>query len=421
VTGATAQPTVVEPTEQPPQPRSRWYRLARWLTEANVVVVTFLSFVLALVVGAILIALTDSATRKALGYFFQVPGDTFSAAWSAISSAYSALFEGAILNPSTLSSGDLTKILGPLSETLTNATPLILVGLSVGLAFRAGLFNIGGQGQIIIGAICAGWVGFTWHLPVVIHLVVAVVAGTIGGAVWGGIAGWLKARTGAHEVITTIMLNYIAYYLLAYLLTVDGFKRPGSNQAISPLVDSNASFPRLFGSDLRVHAGLLVALAAAAAVGWLLKRSRFGFQLRAVGANQAAARTAGMNVERTQLLVMVIAGALSGLAGCTQILGTNSAVTQDIDAGIGFNGITVALLGRANPWGTVLAGLLFGGLTAGGIVMQAQTGTSVDLVLVLQSLIVLFIAAPALVIAIFRLRPVQGQDFAQNLVTGWNG
>jgi general nucleoside transport system permease protein len=417
----TSAPPAAETAETPPEGRGSgtlgW--LSR-LREANTVVVTALSFVLALAVGAVLIAVTNAAVIKSAGYFFQQPGDTFRAAWSAVAAAYSALFEGAILDPSSLSSGNMSLILSPLSETLTNATPLIMVGLSVGLAFRAGLFNIGAQGQIIIGAICAGYVGFHFHLPTGLHLIVALLAGILGGALWGGIAGVLKARTGAHEVITTIMLNYVAFYLLAFLLTENGFKRPGSNQAISPIVDSNATLPHLLGSGLRVHAGLLLALLAAAGVGWLLKRSKLGFELRAVGANQAAARTAGMNVERTYILVMLIAGGLSGLAGCSQILGTNPAITSDIDAGIGFNGITVALLGRANPWGTVLAGLLFGGLTAGGITMQAETGTSVDLVTVLQALIVLFIAAPALVSALFRLRPAGG-SFVQNLATGWNG
>jgi ABC-type uncharacterized transport system permease subunit len=412
---------VAPPPEVPDAARSpRGPRLLRWLREANSVVLTGYAFVLALAVGAVLIAVTDKDTIKASKYFFQVPGDTLSAAWSAVWSAYGAMFEGAVLDPASLSSGNLTKILHPLSETLVEATPLILVGLSVGLAFRAGLFNIGGQGQIIIGAVCAGYVGFAWHLPVVVHLIVALVAGTLGGAFWGGLAGWLKARSGAHEVITTIMLNYVALNLLAFLLTASGFKRPGSNQAVSRIVDENARLPHLFGSTLRVHAGLLVAVAAAAGVGWLLKRSQLGFQLRAVGASQTASRTAGMDVERSYVTVMLIAGGLAGLAGCSQILGTNSAITQDIDAGIGFNGITVALLGRAKPWGTVLAGLLFGALTAGGRIMQVRTQTSIELVTVLQAVIVIFIAAPALVGAIFRTRDA-GAAFGQSIATGWNG
>jgi len=382
-------------------------------------VVTLLSLLCALVVGAVLVAVADDPTRQALGYLTDTPGDAFSRGWAAVSAAYSALFVGAILDPSTFSSG-LTAIVTPLSETVLDATPLILAGLSVGLAFRAGLFNIGAQGQIIIGAAAAAWVGFAWSLPPVLHLVLAVVAGALGGALWGGLAGLLKARTGAHEVITTIMLNYIAFQLLAYLLGVGGFQRPGSNQAISRVVRDTARLPHLLGGDLRVHAGILLALAAAAGCWWLLTRSTVGFELRAVGANAFAARTAGMSVGRSYVLVMLLAGGLAGLAGVNQVLGTNPAVTQDIDAGIGFDGITVALLGRASPGGTVLAGLLFGALKAGGVAMQARTGTPIDLVTVLQSLIVLFIAAPALIRAIFRLRATQG-GVGQQLAKGWNG
>jgi general nucleoside transport system permease protein len=421
-----AQATPTDPAadagQTPPKPPGGFFRAIDRLRVANTVVVTVLAFLVALVVGAILIAVTNTAVINASKYFFQHPADTFSAAWQAISSAYSALFEGAIINPSAIGSGNFSAIFGPLSETMVNATPLILVGLSVGLAFRAGLFNIGGQGQIILGACASGFVAFHYHMPMILHLIVAIVAGVVAGGLWGGLAGWLKARRGAHEVITTIMLNYIAYYFLVFLLGETFFKRPGSNQAISPLVDGNSRLPHLLGANLRVNAGLLLALAAAAGVSWLLKRSKLGFELRAVGANQAAARTAGMDVGGTTIKVMFIAGALSGLAGVTQVLGTATgySITTDVDAGAGFNGITVALLGRANPWGTVLAGLLFGALTAGGITMQAQTGTSVDLVLVLQATIVLFIAAPNLIIAMFRLRPT-GSSFSQQLAKGWNG
>ena len=275
------------------------------------------------------------------------------------------------------------------------------------MAFRAGLFNIGGQGQLIAGAICAGWVGFTWHLPVLLHLLVAMIAGLVGGAIWGGIAGWLKAQTGAHEVISTIMLNYIALYLLFYLLSVPGFQAEGSNQAISIPIDATARFPRLFGSGLSVNGSLVVALLAALACWWLLTRSTLGFRLRAVGANQFAARTAGMNVGGSYVTVMLIAGALSGLAGSAQALGGNNvAITGDVDASIGFDAITVALLGRASPGGTVLAGILFGALRAGAVRMQAETGVPTEIVQVIQSVIVLFIAAPALIRAIFRLRAV---------------
>ncbi len=242
----------------------------------------------------------------------------------------------------------------------------------------------------------------------------------LGGALWGGLAGLLKAKTGAHEVITTIMLNYIAVYFLAYLLSVKGFQAPPYGQAISNRVFKSAQLPPLLGGSVRVHGGLILALLAAWFIYWLIEKSTLGFRLRAVGANQFASRTAGMSVGNSYITVMLIAGALCGLAGVSQILGTNSQLTGDIDAGIGFDAITVALLGRANPKGIIAAGLLFGALHAGGTQMQSATGTPIDLVQVIQSLIVLFIAAPMLVRVMFRLKGPSTVVGGQ-LAKGWNG
>ncbi|HEX4686469.1 MAG TPA: ABC transporter permease [Nocardioides sp.] len=397
------------------KPAGRWARLG-----SNNLFVTFLAFVTAMFIGGILIAVADPRTQDASHYFFQYPWDTFNYGFQAVWNGYVALFEGAIFNPHTAAKGTLAGYAGPISETLTNATPLILGGLSVGLAFRAGLFNIGGQGQVIAGAICAGFVGFHWQMPPGLHLLVGIIAGILGGALWGGIAGFLKAKTGAHEVITTIMLNYIAVYLLAYLLSVKGFQAPPYGQAISNKVYESAQLPPLLGGSVRVHGGLILALLAAWLVAWLIDRSTLGFRLRAVGANQFASRTAGMNVENSYIVVMLIAGALAGLAGVSQILGTNSQITGDIDAGIGFDAITVALLGRANPKGIVAAGLLFGALHAGGTQMQSATGTPIDLVQVIQALIVLFIAAPMLVRSIWRLKGAS-TGVTGDLAKGWNG
>jgi len=405
--------TVEAPVE--PSRRGVWRRIA----DADTLIITLLAFLLAVVVGSLLIIIADEGVRTAAGYFFAYPPDTLTAAWTAVSGSYAALFKGAIFDPGALT-GD-APLLGPIGRTLFNAAPLILGGLSVGVAFRAGLFNIGGQGQLIAGAIAAGYVGFAWPLPPVLHLLVALVAGILGGALWGGIAGWLKARTGAHEVISTIMLNYVALYLLFYLLSVRGFQAEGSNQAISRPVLDTARLPHLLGDSLAVNLALVIALLAALGCWWLLTRSTLGFRLRAVGANQHAARTAGMSVSRSYVIVMVIAGALSGLAGCAQILGgDNIALTGDVDAGIGFDAITVALLGRASPGGTVLAGLLFGALRAGAVRMQSETGVPIEIVEVVQSLIVLFIAAPALIRAVFRLKASRGGGVTQ-LAKGWNG
>jgi simple sugar transport system permease protein len=383
---------VTAPT--PPKKRRTW---------VDAVVIYLLSFLLALVISGFLIAFADPDVREALPYFFSQPMDTLSAAWEAVSEAYKALFSGSVINFSAYTVADALK---PLTETLYTATSLIFAGLAVALPFRAGLFNIGAQGQLIIGAIVAGYIGFTWSLPFPIHMIVAILGGLIGGAIWGGIAGLLKARTGAHEVIVTIMLNWIAIYLLQYLLTLDAFQRPGRDDPLSPPVATSARLPRILGEDYRLNLGFILALLAAWFIWWLLERSTVGFEFRAVGANPNAARTAGINVRRAITGVMVVAGAMAGLAGMNQILGgaTEYALGNGIAGDIGFDAITVALLGKSTPGGVVAAGILMGGLRAGGSTMQAATGTPIDIVLVLQSLIVLFIAAPPLVRKIFRLK-----------------
>ncbi|WP_439676459.1 ABC transporter permease [Embleya sp. MST-111070] len=373
----------------------------------NSAVVTFLAILLALVVGGVLMILADQDVLDQYKYFTAAPGDALSASWTLVSDAYSAMFKGSIMNPDLFADGSIEDNFRPISETITQATPLIFGGLAVSIAFRTGLFNIGAQGQIIAGAVFASWIGFVVDLPPVIHLVFVILAGVIGGGLYAGIAGVLKARFGAHEVIVTIMLNHIAVLMLGWLLTTDTFRRGGQSQPIGKDAHDNAVLPNLFGDNLRIHFGIILALLAAGIYWWLLNRSTLGFELRAVGSNPDAARTAGMSVARAQILAMVIAGAMAGLAGVSQVMSsTNPAhtLTPSIDAGIGFDAITVALLGRTKPLGTVLAALLFGALRAGGSVMQASANVSVDIVIVIQAVIVLFVAAPPLVRSIFRLR-----------------
>ena len=390
-----------EAAPQPPEPGRAG--LPTWAVQA---MVTASAIVLALLVGAVLIIIGDEDVTSTAGYFFAAPLDTISAALTAVGEAYKALIVGAV--------GGVT----PIAESLTQATPLICGGLAVSLAFRTGLFNIGAQGQLILGAMFAAWVGFTWNLPVVVHLLVAILAGLVGGAIWGGVVGLLKARTGAHEVIVTIMLNYVAIYLLQWALTTDAFKREGREDPISPIVDDTAQYPQ-FG-DTRLHLGFLIALLAAGFVWWLLNRSTIGFELRAVGANPDASRTAGMSVGRAYVVAMVVAGALAGLAGTQQVLGTDLPLTDGVAATVGFDSITVALLGRGTPVGTVLAGLLFGALNAGGLQMQLLTQTPLTLTTVLQAVIVLFVAAPALVRSVFRFLPKE-RGAGAVLAKGWNG
>jgi simple sugar transport system permease protein len=348
----------------------------------------------------VLIAASDPDVQATLSYFFARPADFFVAIWQTVSEAYLALFRGAVFDWQAQS---VQRAIRPLTESLVASTPLILAGLGIALGFRSGLFNIGGQGQVILGAIFAGFFGYFLTLPVGVHMIIAVLAGIVGGAIWGGIAGYLKARTGANEVIVTIMLNSIAGYLIAYLLKQAWFRQTDSGNPQSRNVDATASLFPLLPDPFRLNAGFLLAVVATIFVWWLLERSTLGFEFRAVGENPHAARTAGISVGRVTLIVMMIAGALAGLAGAAQVLGTEQRLTMGIGGSLGFDAITVALLGRSRPVGTFLAGLLFGAFKAGGYTMQAQTGTPIDIILVVQSVIVLLIAAPPLVRAIFRL------------------
>jgi len=372
------------------------------------VIVTMLALVLALVVGGVVIAASDPAAAKAWRGVGSDPLHALAESWRAIADAYGALLRGAVLDPRSVMAaadgGSIANVFGPISETFVAATPLILAGLSVTIAFRAGLFNIGGQGQAMLGAAAGAFVGFHWQLPAPLHLSLALLAGAAAGAAWGFVPGFLKARTGAHEVITTIMLNYVAAGFVLYLLSQPVFLREGRSDPLSPQVADSARLPRLLGESLRLHLGLLVALAVAVAMSWLLRRTTVGFSLRIVSLNEDAARTAGVSVPRAWILGMVLAGALAGVAGAVQILGTNYALVPSSAASLGFLGISVALLGRATVSGTVLASLLFGAFEAGGVRMQASTATPFDIVTVIQALTVLFVAAPQLVRAVFRLR-----------------
>jgi simple sugar transport system permease protein len=258
-------------------------------------------------------------------------------------------------------------------------------------------------------------------MPPVIHAVVCLIGGFAGGAVIGWLVGDLKARTGAHEVIVTIMLNYIMYQVLNLVLgSPSALQLHGQANLTSPNIASNAQLPHVGGPPPQVGVGFLVAAAAAAATWWLLERSTVGFEFRTVGANPSAARTAGMSVPRTWVLAMLLAGGLAGLSGAVAIQGTFYSLNFQSYGNYGFAGITVALLGRARPLGVVLAALLFGALQAGGTVMQAVTSVPVDITNVLEGLIVLFVAAPPLIRAVYRLRRTEGGGLG-GAAKGWNG
>lgn len=295
--------------------------------------------------------------------------------------------------------------LNAISETLAAAAPLVLAGLGLALGFRAGLFNIGAEGQLLMGGMAAVVTGFSFaELPALILLPLSLFAGALAGAAYASIAGWLRAATGAHEVISTIMLNLISYRLLDYLLSLPAIQKEGRADPISRSVPDAAALPRLLtwiDPNLRVHAGIFLVLAAVALVYWLLFRSKLGFEFRASGESAEAARFAGIRSGLVIVSAMALAGALAGLAGANQTLGILGRATPGFSAGIGFDAIAVALLGRSHPIGVLFAGLLFGALEAGGRQMQVDAGVSIDLIGIIQALIIVFIAAPLLVRAIF--------------------
>jgi simple sugar transport system permease protein len=378
-------------------------------------VMPFLAFVLALIIGGIVIGLTDSRVNSKISE----PIEFFKALLSTVGNAYLSLFQGAIYDPNLAEGQGFIRGFYPFSETLLAASPLILCGLSVAVAFKAGLFNIGAQGQFIFGAIGASFIGFRYDLPVGIHILAAVAFAIILAGIWGGIVGFLKAKTGAHEVIVTIMLNYIAARFILWILGEPAFLRPGRIDPLAPPVKETSRLPLLFGENYRVNVGLIVALSVSALVYFILNRTTLGFRFRAVGANATAARTAGISVGATTIAAMILAGALAGVGGAVHVLGNQYELTTDIAGSFGFDAITVALLGRGSPIGVVLASILFAALRVGGVTMQANVQVPVEIVLVIQALVVLFIAAPGLVAKIFRVRKYEK---AETLASkGWNG
>jgi general nucleoside transport system permease protein len=371
----------------------------------SAVVVPLLAVLTALIVGAFIIVLSDLDLLRKFG---SDPLGALADSWTLVSDAYVALAKGAFGSTSAW------------SETLVAATPLIFTGLAVAIGFRAGLFNIGGQGQLIVGAMGALIAGFTFDLPSFLHIPLALIAGTLAGAIWGGAAGLLKARTGAHEVITTIMLNYIALFLMRWALKTEFIRVEGRQDPISKTIETSAYLPRLFGfldnTQLRVHLGFVLAVVAAWFVYWLLFKSTIGYEFRATGFNPDAARYGGMKVTAIYAMVMAVAGGLAGLGGAVEIQGLHHSVVDGFQGTLGFDAIALALLGRSHPAGVVMASLLFGALVSGGRTMQSQTAVPIDLILVVQALVIMFIAAPALIRAIYRVRTGRATE---QLTRGW--
>ncbi|HSB89031.1 MAG TPA: ABC transporter permease [Anaerolineales bacterium] len=400
-----------------PPETSRGRRLRRAL------LVPVLAVVTGLLLGGLFIILTSEEVYAAFGRgVFTGLGTAFVVAGR----AYAALFTGAIGDPvrivTALQSGDalaIRRAFNPILESLVAATPYIFGGLGVALGFQSGLFNIGAEGQIFVGAIVAAYAGYAiTGLPWIIHLPLALLAGALGGALWGFIPGWLKAKTGGHEVINTIMMNYIAFRLSDWLLT-GPMKRPDSFNPVSPTILPTAELPRFFAQPIRFHLGFFVALGVAWLVYWFLYRTTWGFDLRSVGSNPSASRYAGMSTVRSTIVAMSLSGALAGLAGTNEVLGVNHNLAMAFSSGYGFDSIALALLGKSHPVGVVLAALLFGTLRNGATKMQVAAGIPIDIISILQAMILAFIAAPAIIRTIYRLRePEKGEQ----IFTGtWGG
>lgn len=330
--------------------------------------------------------------------------------------AYGGLLDGALGSPRSI------------GRTILNAVPFIFAGLSVAFAFKGGLFNIGAEGQLFIGAVTSAWVGVAAAgLPSLIHLTVSILAGFFAGMIWGAIPGLLKAYTGAHEVITTIMFNFIGIVMTGWLVS-----KGGEAQNPGPLVDpdplnivprtadvlASARLPVLFelGKE-RIHLGIVLALIAAFAIWWLVWKTPFGFGLRMVGLNPSAARYAGVNVARNTVLTMALAGGLAGLAGTVETLGRNYYFAPNFNVGYGFDSIAIALLGRSHPVGVVLSALLFGMMDAGSTRMQLRAHVPSEIIKVVQALILAFVAASEIIRFIYRIRDESDDDSA--ISAGW--
>jgi simple sugar transport system permease protein len=359
----------------------------RW---SSVLVPVFAVFT-ALFLGAVMIGLTG--------------GD-----WRA---AYIGLWEGSVGSPRAL------------ADTVVRSTPFIICGLAVALAFKAGLFNIGAEGQLYAGSVAAVVVGTTLSMPPILHIPTTLIAGALGGAAWAAIAGILKARTGAHEVINTIMLNYIAIRLVDWLIKSknpyilgDPADASGSR---TRFVEETARLPGIaVTSTITLHLGIPIAIGLVFLVAWMLNKTTLGFELRTVGTNPNAARYAGMSVPMSIVLAMAMAGALAGVAGAIEVTGVRGALNTEYYAGLGFEAIAVALLARSNPIGIIFSGLLWGALITGARLMQVRAGLSIDVIKVVQALIIMFVAADQIVRFIYRMpKRTAGEETVVS--KGWGG
>jgi len=386
--------------------------------------VTFLAIISGLILGGLLVAVTTEEVYQAFGVsFWQGIKSAAGAAWT----TYQALFYGSVGNPSKIiaafQSGEaeaIRRAVNPFFESLVVSTPYIFAGLAVALGFRVGLFNIGAEGQLFIGAATSVTAAiYLEGLPAIIHIPVSLLAGFLGGGLWGFIPGWLKAATGGHEVINTIMMNYIAFRLSEYLLR-GPLKNPDGFTPVSAPIQESARLLRLFESPIRFHIGFFIALLVAYLVYLFLFKTTWGYTLRTVGSNPKAAKYAGMSIVRSTVIAMFLSGGLAGLAGANEVLGVNYNLALAFTSGYGFDSIALALLGKSHPVGVVLSSILFGFLRNGAIQMQVLAGIPVDIISILQAFILAFIAAPAIIRTVYRLKEPD-LDIDAVTLRGWGG
>lgn len=394
----------------PDKKRSIFSRMAVREGRGEAILLPILSVFTALVVGAFVIPFSDPDVLAAKGFT-----EILSASWTSVRDAYTAMYIGAFGDPKLISAaiqtwrttGETKELLNAfrsLSESLVIATPYILAGLGVALGFRGGLFNIGAEGQLFVAGLATAFIGYSiTGLPAYIHLPLAILGGALAGALWGSVPGFLKARTGAHEVINTIMMNYIAFRLTDYLLS-GPMQRP-DGLPITPEVKPTSYLPLLFDQPMRIHWGFILALALALVVYWFLWKTPLGFEIRMVGANPNASRYAGIRITLITVLTMALSGALTGMAGVGQILGVDHKLVRAFSSGYGFDAISLALLGNSHPLGVVLASLLFGFLRGGAARMQSVAGTPVELIRIIQGLVIIFVAAPEIIRTLYRINP----------------
>jgi simple sugar transport system permease protein len=388
--------------------------------------IPILAIITGLIIGGIIIAVTSETVYAAFATGF---GNGLSTVLKEVGTAYWSLFTGSIGDPArivaALQAGNPEEIrssVNPFLESLVQSTPYIFAGLACALGFRAGLFNIGVEGQLFMGAAAATFVGYSiTGLPAYIHMPLAFLAGALGGGLWGMVPGLLKVTTGGNEVINCIMMNYIAYRVTTWLLT-GPMTRPGTGgMPLSPVIQKTAEIPQFFEAPIRFHLGFFIAIGFAALVWWVLFKTTWGFNLRTVGTNPRASKYAGMSIAKTTILGMAASGALAGMAGGNEILAINRSMAIGLSSGYGFDSIALALLGNSHPVGVIFAALLFGALKNGATKMMVVSAIPIDIVTIIQALIIIFVAAPAIIRSIYRLRKPKEETAVGITLSSWGG